>query len=388
MIAAVLRETYPGEKRVALIPQNVEALTKAGLEVAVESGAGRAALHQDAEFEARGARVEADRRSLLGAAGVVLTVQGAAEHKHFPTADLDALKPGAALIGLFDPLDAPAEMKALAERGLTILAMELMPRTTRAQSMDVLSSMATIAGYKAVLLAAEASPKMFPMMMTAAGTIAPAKVFILGVGVAGLQAIASARRLGAVAEAYDIRPAVKEQVESVGARFIEFDLETATAETAGGYAAAQSEEFYRRQQELLAAHLKTVDVIITTAAVPGKRAPQLISEQMVDGLRPGTVIVDLAAERGGNCAVTQPGKQIDHHGVIVLGPVNLASTTPFHASQMYSRNISSFLLYLLKDGQLNLDPADEIVQGTLVAHGGKLVHPAVLEALERKAPAS
>jgi NAD(P) transhydrogenase subunit alpha len=327
--------------------------------------------------------VEKDRGRLLSGADVVLMVRGPHSDREFADSQLASLQQDATLLGMFEPLDAPVAMKSLAERHLTVFSMELMPRTTRAQVMDVLSSMATIAGYKAVVLAAEVAPKIFPMLTTAAGTIAPARVFVLGVGVAGLQAIATARRLGAVASAYDVRPAVKEQVESLGARFVELGLESQSAEAAGGYAAAQSEEFYRRQQDLLAQHLRAADVIITTAAVPGKRAPVLITTRMMTGMTPGTVIVDLAAERGGNCEATQPGEVVVRNGVTILGPLNLAATAPIHASQMYSKNISNFLLYLVKDGKLRLDREDEITRGTLVTHEGQVVHPMVLEALAR-----
>jgi NAD(P) transhydrogenase subunit alpha len=382
MLAAIPRESFPGEKRVALVPKDVAALKKAGLELVLESGAGRAALHQDADYEAQGARVEADRGRLLAAADILLTVRGPGSHREFPQADLDAMKPGAAIVGFLDPLDDPAMTKALAERGLTLLSMELMPRITRAQSMDALSSMATVAGYKAVLLAANAAPRMFPMLMTAAGTVTAARVFVLGAGVAGLQAIATAKRLGGVVDGYDVRPAVKEQVESLGARFVVLNVETGQAETAGGYAKAQSEEFYKRQQQLLGEHLSAMDVVITTAAVPGKKAPVLITGEMVAGMRPGTVIVDLAAERGGNCALTRPGETVDHNGVVILGPVNVPSELPAHASQLYSRNVATFVAHLVKDGNLQLEEEDEIVSGTLVARGGKVVHPVVLQALE------
>jgi NAD(P) transhydrogenase subunit alpha len=385
MIAAVPRESFPGEQRVALVPKDVAALSKAGLEVVIESGAGVAALHQDGEYEAQGARVETDRKRLLSAADLVLTVRGPGSHREFPQADLDALKPAAAVAGFLDPLDEPLMMKTLAERGLTLLSMELMPRISRAQSMDALSSMATISGYKAVLLAANAAPRMFPMLMTAAGTVTAARVFVLGAGVAGLQAIATARRLGALVDGYDVRPAVKEQVESLGARFVVLDVKTDQAEAAGGYAKAQSAEFYQRQQELLGEHLRGMDVIITTAAVPGKKAPVLITGEMVAGLRRGTVIVDLAAERGGNCAWTKPGETVHHGGVLILGPVNLPSELPAHASQLYSRNLTTFLVHLVKDGALRLEDADEIVSGTLVTRGGKVVHPMVAQALQDSA---
>jgi len=381
MLVAVPKEIYPGERRVALIPQAVPALIKAGLEVAIEAGAGESANSPDKDFEAQGARVEQDRHSLLAQADIVLMVRGPGSYPDFPAADLDALKAGSTLISFTEPLAQPEIMKELAERKLTVFSMELMPRTTRAQSMDALSSMATIAGYKAVLAAADASPKLFPMFMTAAGTITPSRVFVLGAGVAGLQAIATARRLGAVVEAFDIRPAVKEEVESLGAKFVQLELETEEAQDSGGYARAQSEDFYRRQQELMAERIKNSDVVITTAAVPGKKSPVLISEEVVASMRPGSVIVDIAADKGGNCAVTKPGEKIVHKGVIVIGPLNIPAAVPVHASQMYAKNISTFLLHMVKEGKLELDLEDEITKGAMVAHGGKLVHQAVLDAL-------
>ncbi|MBW1980462.1 MAG: Re/Si-specific NAD(P)(+) transhydrogenase subunit alpha [Deltaproteobacteria bacterium] len=381
MIAAVPKETYPGERRVALIPQSISALKKAGLEVAVEAGAGEQAGHADSAYQSQGARIVPERRTLLSEADVVLMVRGPGAHRDFPETDLDCLRKGTILIAFLEPLAEPEMMQILAERGLTVFSMELMPRTTRAQSMDALSSMATIAGYKAVLLAANVLPKIFPMFMTAAGTITPSRVFVLGAGVAGLQAIAAARRLGAVVEGYDIRPEVREQVESLGAKFVQLDLETEAAEGTGGYAAAQSEEFYRRQQELMAQRIQAADVVITTAAVPGKKAPVLISRQVVEGMQPGSVIVDLAAEKGGNCEVTEPGKTVIYKRITVLGPLNLPAEIPVHASQMYAKNISTFLLHLLKEGKVDIDPEDEITAGTLVTHEGKIVHQAVITAL-------
>jgi NAD(P) transhydrogenase subunit alpha len=383
MIVAIPRETYPGERRVALIPQSVPTLTKAGLEVLLETGAGEGANHANAAYEAQGVRLEPDHHRLLAQADIVLMVRGPGSHRDFPRADLDALKQGAALIAFLEPLAEPDIMNELAQRKLSVFAMELMPRTTRAQSMDALSSMATIAGYKAVLAAAEALPKLFPMFMTAAGTITASRVFVLGAGVAGLQAIATARRLGAVVEGYDIRPAVKEQVESLGAKFVQLELDTKAAEDSGGYATAQSADFYKRQQELMALHIQNSDVVITTAAVPGKKSPVLISEEVVARMRPGSVIVDLAAEKGGNCAVTQPGKTIVYKGVTVIGPLNLVAEVPVHASQMYSKNISTFLLHMVKEGNLLIDSEDEIVRGALIAHDGRLVHEAVLAALKK-----
>ena len=382
MIVAIPKETFPGENRVALVPANVPALTKTGVEITVESGAGASALQQDEAYISQGAKVENDRARLLSRADTVLMVRGPGADPDFPQSDLDALRPGTGLIAFLEPLAEPELMKSLAGRDLTLFAMDLIPRVTRAQQMDTLSSMATLAGYKAVLLAAQAAPRMFPLMMTAAGTLTPAKVFVIGAGVAGLQAIATARRLGAVVEAYDLRPAVKEQVESLGARFIELDLEADEAETSGGYAREQTDDFYRVQRELLSAHLAKSDVVITTAAVPGKRAPILISRDIFENLRPGSVVVDLAAEKGGNCSLTKPGEQRVVDGVTIIGPTNLASQVPLHASQMYSKNITTFLLFLLQDGGLNVDTSDEIIRESLVAYGGRLVNPAVLKALK------
>jgi NAD(P) transhydrogenase subunit alpha len=385
MIVAVPKEAFPGDGRVALVPAAIPALTRAGLEVTVEAGAGAGANFTDTDFAARGARIEQEHRRLLSQADVLLMIRGPGSNRDFPAGDLDALRAGATLIALLEPLAEPETMLALARRNLTVFAMDLIPRTTRAQSMDAISSMATISGYKAVLLAASALPKLFPMLMTAAGTVTPARVLVVGVGVAGLQAIATARRLGAVVEAYDIRPVVKEQVESLGAKFVELKLESVEAQDARGYATAQSEDFYRQQQELLARHVQNSDVVITTAAVPGKRAPILIAEEVVAGMRPGSVIVDLGAEKGGNCAVTRPGETMVHKGVTVIGPIRPAAEVAVHASQMYATNISTFLLHLVKDGKLHIDTKDDIVKGTLVASEGRLVHPAVLGALEKGA---
>ncbi len=384
MIVAVPKESFPGETRISLVPGDLPALTKAGLEVVVQAGAGEAALHPDSEYEARGARIEADRKTLLGQADIVLLVRGPGDYAQYPAEDLDALKQGAAVVAFLDPLGQPQIMRDLAGRGLTLLSMELMPRITRAQSMDALSSMASIAGYKAVLMAADHAPTMFPMMMTAAGALKPTKVFVLGAGVAGLQAIATAKRLGAVVEGYDIRTEVREQIESLGGKFVEIKVDVETKTGAGGYAAQQSPEYYARQQELLGEHLSGVDVIITTAAVPGRKAPVLITEAMMEGLHPGTVVVDLAAERGGNCAATEAGQLIERRGVKILGPINIPAQVPAHASQMYSRNIQTFLSHLVKEGRLELDLEDEITAGTLVCHDGKVAHPRLQQALEGK----
>ncbi len=367
MIVSVPKETAAGERRVALVPDLVPKLRKAGLEVVVQSGAGTAAGFLDAAYGEQGARVEPEGPA---AADVVLRVQP-------PTADeAGALREGATLIGFLQPYTNAAAIRALAARKVTAFAMELMPRITRAQSMDALSAMSTVAGYKAVLIAAGHLPKFFPLLMTAAGTITPARVFILGAGVAGLQAIGTAKRLGAVVEAYDTRPVVKEQVESLGGKFVELGLETKDAEARTGYAKAQSEEFYRQQQQLMLDRVAAADVVITTALVPGKRAPVLISEEMVRAMRPGSVVVDLAAEQGGNCALTEPGKEVVKHGILVCGPTNVASTVPFHASQMYARTVTNFLLHLFKEGKVQLDLNDELTRGPLVTHQGEVVHEA------------
>jgi NAD(P) transhydrogenase subunit alpha len=372
MIVGVPQETVPGERRVALVPDLVPKLTAAGLKVVVQPGAGTAAGFSDAAFQAKGARLEAD---VLGKADVLLKVQP-------PTAaEIGAIKEGATLIGLLAPYANLTGIQALAARNVTAFAMELMPRITRAQSMDVLSAMSTVAGYKAVLIAANALPKLFPLLMTAAGTVSPAQVFVIGAGVAGLQAIGTARRLGAVVEGYDTRPVVREQVESLGAKFVELPLETKDAEDRTGYAKAQSEEFYARQRELMGKCVMAADVVITTALIPGKRAPVLITAEMVQGMRPGSVIVDLAAEQGGNCALTEPGQEVVRHGVVIAGPINLPSTVPHHASQMYARTVTNYLLHLFKGGKLNLDLGDELTRGPLVTQQGQVVHDVVKAAL-------
>ena len=382
MIVGVPKETFPGERRVALAPGALPALAKASLDVLVEASAGAAAGFPDAAYTEKGARIADSHAQLFAEAEVVLQVRSPGAAGEAGRADAELLRAGQAVIGFSEPLGEPAAARALAERGVSAFSMELIPRITRAQSMDALSSMATIAGYKAVLLAADALPRMFPMMMTAAGTITPARVFVVGAGVAGLQAIASARRLGARVEAYDVRPAVKEQVESLGANFVELPLETSESEDAGGYAKAQDESFYRRQRETMTRVVANSDVVITTALVPGKTAPILVTEAMVAGMAPGSVVVDLAAERGGNCELTKGDETVTSaNGVTILGPTNLASTVPYHASQMYAKNISTLLLHLVKDGSLALDLDDEITAGTLVSHEGRVVHPRVRELL-------
>jgi len=382
----VPRETFPGERRVALVPRACEAFGKLGVSVIVEESAGVDAGFPDDLYAARGARL-ASRRDVFQA-DIIVQVRSLGANPEAGRADLDLMHPGQTVIGFGEPLTALDEDTALARTGVSFLAMELMPRITRAQSMDALSSMATIAGYRAVLLAATALPKIFPMLMTAAGTITPARALILGAGVAGLQAIATSRRLGAVVHAYDIRTAVKEQIESLGAKFVVLNLETGAAEDKRGYAKAMGEEFLGRQRELLTEVFREQDVIISTAAVPGKKAPILITTDMVNALAPGSVIVDVAAERGGNCELTQPGETVVHRGVNILGPLNLPSTAPYHASQMYGANITSFLkLMLSKDGTFKLNRDDEIIRETLVTHGNEIVLPRVNELLTPAAPA-
>jgi proton-translocating NAD(P)+ transhydrogenase subunit alpha len=368
MIVSVPKEMVPGEQRVALVPELVPKLTKAGLDVVVESGAGESAGFLDAAYAGKGARLEAE---VFDKADVLLKVQPPT------TSEIDRLTEGSILIGFLQPYTNTSAIKALAARRITAFSMELMPRITRAQPMDALSAMSTIAGYKAVLIAATRLPKFFPLLMTAAGTITPARVFIIGAGVAGLQAIGTAKRLGAVVEAYDTRPAVKEQVESLGAKFAELGLAAKDAEDKSGYAKAQSEDFYHKQQQMMSKYVAAADVVIPTALVPGQRAPILITEEMVRGMRPGSVILDLAAEQGGNCALTEPGQELVRHGVIIIGPMNLPSTVPFQASEMYARTVTSYLLHLLKDGSPQLDLGDELTRGPLVTHQGEILHEVV-----------
>ncbi len=388
MIVGILKETYPDERRVALVPAVLPSLTKAGLEVLVEAGAGAAAGYPDAAYVEKGARVAASAAEVFKAADAVLQVRGYGANPEAGRADLERLRRDQVAIGMFDPLSSPEAVKSVAATGATAFALELLPRITRAQSMDVLSSMATVTGYKAVLMAADTLPRMFPMLMTAAGTVSPARVFVVGAGVAGLQAIATARRLGAVVEAYDVRPAVKEQVQSLGAKFVELPLETAQAEGAGGYAKAQDDSFYRRQRELMGRVVAQSDVVITTALIPGKKAPVLITADMVRGMAPGSVVVDLAAEHGGNCELTRPDEVVVEGGVTILGPANVPATVPYHASQMYAKNIATFLLHLVKGGAITIDTNDEITRETLLTRGGEVVHPQIREALARVPAAS
>jgi NAD(P) transhydrogenase subunit alpha len=380
MQVAVLKETSPGERRVALVPADVVKLAKAGIDTLVESGAGQAAGFSDDTYRAKGATIAASRQAAF-AAPIVLQVRCLGANLVAGRDDLPRLRSNQVVIGMCDPLGEPKAIADIAQTGATLFALELIPRITRAQSMDVLSSMATISGYRAVLLSAVELPKIFPMLMTAAGTLTAAKVFIVGVGVAGLQAIATARRLGAVARAYDVRPACREQVESLGGKFVELPLETAGAEGAGGYAKAQDEAFYQRQRELLANVVAESDVVITTAAIPGKPSPLLVTADAVARMSPGAVIVDLAAERGGNCALSKADQRVVAHGVTILGPTNLPSEVPQHASQMFSGNITAFLLNLVKKGELLLNCDDEIIRDTLAAHEGEVVHSRIRELL-------
>jgi len=366
MQVGVVKETIPGERRVALVPADVAKLKKNGLEVIVERGAGTEAGFLDRAYEEKGARLASSREAALGSEIVVQVRCGTGG------------KSGQIIIGMCDPLSEPQLVAEVARTVATLFALELIPRTTRAQSMDVLSSMTTLAGYRAVLLAAVELPKIFPLMMTAAGTLTAARVFIIGVGVAGLSAIATAKRLGAVVRAYDVRPACREQVESLGAKFVELPLETSQAEGAGGYAKAQDEAFYARQRELLANVVAESDVVVSTAAIPGKQSPLLVTAEAVTRMQPGSVIVDLGAERGGNCALTKANERVVAHGVTILGPTNLPSEVPYHASQMYSANVTAFLNNLVKKGELQLNRDDEIIRETLVAQGGEVVHPRML----------
>jgi NAD(P) transhydrogenase subunit alpha len=374
MVIGVPRETVQGERRVALVPETVAKLVKAGSTVVVERGAGSAASFLDAAYEEAGATLANDAAEVYGKAELIVKVQRPS------AAELALARPGQTLIALLAPLGDPASVEAYAARKINALSMDALPRITRAQAMDVLSSQANIGGYKAVLIAAELLPRFFPMLTTAAGTIPPAKILILGAGVAGLQAIATARRLGGVVTAFDTRSVVKEQVQSLGATFLELDLGV-EGEGAGGYAKALTPEQERKQQELLAESIAAQDVVITTAAVPGRRAPLLIIEAAVRGMKPGSVIVDLAAETGGNCELTKPGETIVVHDVTIVGNTNLPSTMPYHASQLYSRNVNALLQLLIKDGALDLNMSDEIIKGTTLVRDGTIVHEPTLKAL-------
>ena len=376
MIIGIPSEIKPGEERVAMSPANVQSLTDKSVQVLFQTNAGSAAGYPNAEYTAAGATLTDDRAEIFAKADIVLQVQSFGSNNDNSASDLASLRKGQLVIGMMDPLAAPQAAQAVADKGASAIALELVPRISRAQSMDVLSSMATLSGYKAVLMGASAAPRIFPMLMTAAGTLQPARVLIMGVGVAGLQACATAKRLGGIVEAYDVRPAAREQIISVGAKPIELDLDTDESEGAGGYAKEQGEDFLRRQRELLTAVVAEQDIIITTAAIPGAKSPILVTEDMVKAMKPGSVIVDLAAERGGNCDLTEQGKTVIAHGVTILGPENVPSELAYHASQMYGKNMQTLLELILDDqGNLNLDFNDEIIAGTVVAHNGEVPHP-------------
>jgi H+-translocating NAD(P) transhydrogenase subunit alpha len=379
VIVGVPKETYPDERRVALVPVVVPTLAKAGLEVIIESGAGESAGYPDAAYVEKGAKIATDRAAVFSSADVIAQVLCYGSNDVTGKADLALMRRGQALIGFLRPFGSAEIVQQIAQAGVSAYSVEFMPRTTRAQSMDALSSMGTICGYKAALLAAETSPRIFPMMTTAAGTITPARVFVIGAGVAGLQAISTARRLGAVASAYDMRPAAKEQVQSLGGRFVELPIEAKDAQDARGYGTAQDENFYARQRELLTRVVAESDVVITAAVIPGKKSPVLVTAEMVKGMAPGSVIVDLAAERGGNCELTRTGETVIVNGVTIIGAINLASSVPYHASQMYARNLTTYLTYMVKDGKLQQNLQDEIIRETLITSGGEIVNARVRE---------
>lgn len=380
VVIGVPKETYPGETRVGLIPAVVPNLARIGAEVVVEAGAGFEAGFTDDEYTKRGARV-ASRDEVFSSSDIIVQVRTHAANPDAAREDLGRYKKGQLVIGVGEALTEGEKIKELAETGAILFALEMLPRITRAQSMDILSSMATVAGYKAVLIAADTLPRMFPMFMTAAGTVAPARTFVVGAGVAGLQAIATAKRLGAVVEAYDVRPAVKEQVESLGAKFVEMELDTEAAEDKGGYAKELGEDFYKKQRELMTRVVAENDVVITTAAIPGKKAPILVTDEMIKGMHPGSVIVDLAAERGGNCEGCKAGETVVVHDVKIIGPVNMPAMIPYHASQMFARNVTTFIQNMVKDGEININMEDEIIADTLITRDGDVVNARVREAM-------
>jgi len=384
MIVGLLKETFPGERRVALIPEGSARLAQVGLTTLVEPSAGAPAGYPDSQYLFRGANI-LSRDEIIRSANIILQVRTLGANPAEGRSDLTLMHAGQVVVGMADPLGNPAAAQEFAATGATLLALELIPRITRAQSMDILSSMATVAGYKAVLLAAEHLWRMFPMFTTAAGTIAPAKVFVIGAGVAGLQAIATSRRLGALVRAYDVRPTVREQVESLGAKFVELDLNASSAEGSGGYARDLGEDFYARQREMIGAVVAESDVVITTAAIPGKKSPVLVTAEMVSKMAPGSVVVDLAAERGGNCDLTRPDETVSFKDVTILGPTNLPASVPFHASQMFYKNVVTYLESLIEGGEVNLDLSDEVIKETMVTHNGEVVHPRVRELLSPQA---
>ncbi len=377
MRVGIPKEILPGERRVAAVPDTVSKMTKAGTQVIVETGAGKEAFIDDKEFEAAGATIAHSAQALLSEADVLLKVNRPS------TDEIGQMKPGAILVSFLQPLASPEIIKKLTEQRITALSMEMVPRITRAQRMDALSTMSTVAGYKAVLMAANASGRFLPMLSTAAGTIRPAKAIVIGAGVAGLQAIATAKRLGAVVTAFDVRPAVGEQVKSLGAEFVALDVAHEQTEDVGGYAKELSPEFYKKEQDLIRNHSKDADVIITTALIPGKRAPILITEEMVREMKPGSVIVDLAVEQGGNCPLSEMGKEVVKQGVTIIGLLNIPSTMPVHASQLYAQNILAFLNLLSPDGKsVKIDLSDEVIKGSLITHDGEIMHPAVKAAIK------
>jgi len=381
MIVGSARETFAGERRVAIVPDVVSNYKKKGFDVLVERGAGLPAGFTDAAYEAKGAQLAGSREEVFEKADLVALVRMLGANPDEGGRDFGLMRKGQLVVGAAEPLSRPDLVKEAAASGANLFSMELIPRITRAQSMDILSSMATVAGYKAVLWAAARLPKFFPMFMTAAGTITPARVFVIGAGVAGLQAISAAKRLGAVVSAYDVRADVKEQVESLGGKFVEMELDTAEGE--GGYAREMDEEFYRKQRELMTRVVAENDVVITTAAIPGRKAPVLVTAEMVKGMAPGSVIVDLAAERGGNCELTKVDEEVEEGGVVVLGPSNVPSTVPFHASQMFARNVFNFVQNLLdKENNLDLDPEDEIIAGTWMTKDGEVILPRIQDLLK------
>ena len=379
MIVGVPKESYPGERRVALVPAVIPMLAKAGLEVVIEAGAGAQAGYPDALYLEKGGKIVPDRAAVFSTAEIIVQVLCYGSNDVTGKADLPLLRRDQVLIGFLRPFGSAEVIQQIAAAGVTSFAVELVPRTTRAQSMDALSSMGTICGYKAVLIAAEISIRIFPMMTTAAGTVTPARVFVIGAGVAGLQAISTARRLGAVASAYDMRTASKEQVQSLGGRFVELPIAAQNAQDARGYGTVQDETFYARQRELLGRVVAESDVVISAAVIPGKKSPVLITADMVKSMAPGSVIVDLASERGGNCELTRVGETVEVNGVSIIGTINLASTVPYHASQMYARNLTTFLTYMMKEGKLQLNTQDEIIRETMVTRGGEIVNQRIRE---------
>jgi H+-translocating NAD(P) transhydrogenase subunit alpha len=379
VIIGVPKESYPGDRRVAIVPAVVPTLAKAGFEVHVQSGAGSDAGYPDSQYTDKGAKIVAGRAAVFAAADIVAQVLCYGANDMTGKQDVPLYRRDQILVGFLRPFGEKDVVQEVANAGVTAFSIELMPRTTRAQSMDALSSQATVAGYKAVLMAADSHIRIFPMLTTAAGTVTPARVFVIGCGVAGLQAIATSRRLGAVISAYDLRPAAKEQVQSLGGRFVELPIEAKDAQDARGYARAQDEDFYRRQRELLGKAVQESDVVITAAVIPGKKSPVLVTEEMVKEMVPGSVIVDLAAERGGNCEITEAGKTVVKHDVSIIGAVNLAAAIPYHASMMYARNMTAFLTHLVKEQKLNLNLEDEIVRETLLTRGGEIVQPRIRE---------